>query len=222
MRAQANLLALGAAIVILTGATATALFVASGALDAATDDPGDRSLAEGLADRLIAHESPLTVTQGTLRAGNLSRFDAADLATLLPPDAAASVRLDGRILARVGDPEGGERVIRLVRVETYRTAIRLPEVIANDSADSDMLVRTARWIDISINGSAGQLQTVWVADRVVLENPDGLEGEFRIHVGDREEVWLHFGATHVADGQVELTVYRREVSLHRLVVVADA
>lgn len=222
MRAQANLLALGAAIVLLTGATATGLFVAGGAMGAATDEPTDRSLASGLADRLVASKSPLTVDRGTLLARNVSRVTDSWLASRLPDGVSASVALDGDLLASRGDVTTGSRVVRLVRMVTLREMIRLPEVVANDTADSDILVQTDRWIDVSINASAGQLQTVWVDDRLVLENPNGLAGEFRIHVGYRETVELTFGATEAVEEQVELVVYRREVTFHRLVVVVDA
>jgi hypothetical protein len=222
MRGQANLLALGAAIVILTGATATALFVASGALDTAVNDPADRQLASGLAERLLAAESPLTGSAGTLIATNMSRFDDGALAALLPADSAARITIGGDVVAAVGDADGGSRVVRLVRVVSYREVLRFPDIEANSTGSSRIAVRSADWLRIDVNGAAGTLETVWMDDRVIMHDPDGIQGSARVELDGPREISFRFDARTVTEDMVELTVYRQEITYMRVVVIADA
>lgn len=223
MRAQANLLALAAALVVVTGATSAALLVAGGAIQAGTDEPQERVLARGITDRLLAADGPLARADGTLNATLLAAFDDADLQALLPAgsDAAVRVRLGDRVIASTGTVSAGTQVTRLVRVVRYRPVTRIPDLVANDTRRSSSVLRAAHWIDIEINESAGAVQTVWIDDRMVLHDPDGINGTHRISVADSGEHEVRFGATHVADEMVELRTVRQEVLLTRVVVTVD-
>lgn len=224
MRGQANLLALAAALVVVTAATSTALLIAGGATDARTGDPEEAALASGITDRLLAADGPLARSDGTLNATLVEQFDGNDLQGLLPAgsDAAIRIRLGDRVIASTGDVTSGTQVTSLVRVVEYRTVTRFPDLVANDSQDSRYVLRAAAWIDVSINESAGTVHTVWVNDRMVLHDLEGINGTHRISIARSGEYEFRFGATQVDEEIVRLRTVHEETLVRRVVVTVDA
>jgi hypothetical protein len=224
MRGQANLLALAAALVVVTAATSIALLIAGGATDARTGDPEEAALASGITDRLLAADGPLARSDGTLNTTLIERFDGDDLQALLPADsdAVVRVRLGDRIIASTGDTPEGTQVTSLVRVVQYQPVTRYPDLVANDSQSSRYVLRAAGWINVSINESAGTVHTVWVDDRMVLHDLNGINGTHRISIASDGEYDVRFGATHVDEEIVRLRTVRREALVSRLVVTVDA
>lgn len=223
MRGQANLLALAAALVVVTAATSTALLIAGGTMDARTGDPQEAALASGITERLLAPDGPLARSDGTLNATRIDQFDAEALQALLPAgsNATVHVRLGDRVLATTGAVSEGTRVTRLVRVVRYRPVTRIPGLVANDTDGSRIVLRAASWIDVEINGSAGTVQTVWLDDRLMLQDPEGLSGTYRIRLSGSGLREVQFGATHVAEEMVRLRTVRQERTVGQLVVTVD-
>lgn len=224
MRAQANLLALAAALVVVSAALGVALLYAGGSLSTATGEPGERVLATGLADRMLASDGPLSRADGTLNASKVRNFTGRDLALILPQenDAAIRVRLGGEVLARRGTIRDGTSVTRLVRVVEHRTVIRRPDLSTNESSDADYVLRAAHHVEISINGSAGILETVWLDGRLVLHDSEGLDGTFTVRLPAPGQSRLQFSVSRPGDALVTLATVRRDVELQRLVVTVDA
>lgn len=224
MRAQANLLALAAAVVVVSAALGVALLFVGGSLSAATGDPGERVLATGVADRLVAADGPLTRGEGTLNASRVENFSGQDLAMLLAnaTDARVRISLDGEVLATRGNPRDGTTVTRLVRVVEHRTVIRRPDLSTNESGDDDYVLRAAHHVEISINGSAGILETVWLDGRLVLHDPDGLDGTFTVRLPAPGQSRVQFAVSQPGESLVTLETVRRDVELRRLVVTVDA
>lgn len=224
MRGQANLIALAAAVVVLSAALGIALITVSGSLSGATGNPDERVLATGIAERLLATDSPLTRRDGSLNASHIETFGPQDLASILPStsDARVHVSLGGSELASIGEPRGGTTVTRLVQVVEHRKVIRRPDLSSNESINSDYVLRAANHVTISINGSAGSVETVWLDGRLVLHDPDGLDGTFTVRLAAPGQSRLRFEVSQPGERLVTLATVRREVEFMRLVVTVDA
>lgn len=223
MRGQANLIALAAAVLVVSAALGIALIFVSGSLSTATGEPEERVLATGIADRLTASDGPITRADGSVNASLVENFTTHRLASILPDanQGAVRVSLGGEELASIGEPHEGTTVTRLVRVVEHRSVIRRPDLSSNESSD-DYVLRAADHIEISINGSAGVLETVWLDGRMVLHDPEGLNGSFTVRLPAPGQSRLQFKVLQPGNDVVTLKTVRRDVRFLRLVVTVDA
>lgn len=198
-RGQANLLALAAAIVLLTAATVGSVALADRALGGADRDPGARHAAEAVSARLVAADANHTRRANVVNRTAIRALDAADTDRLAPPvrDRSVRVRLGNETLLERGDPDG-PTVRRVVRVEgderrseslnfADRTAVSLPD-----------RVRRVR-LDVSAGGNA-TVTAVRANDRVVLHDRSGLAGEYVVSVPPVASPRLSFTVEGGRDG----------------------
>lgn len=223
-RGQANLLALAAALVVLTAAVGVALLVTGGTLATATGEPTERALATGLADRLVAADGPLADRQGRLDAAALASLNATTLRAMLPTgtDTEGSVRVQVRVrggggtaTTLGGDPAGGTTVTRLVRVVTHEPVSRAVTVDGTET----VTVPAAPWVQVRPRGN-DTVRTVAVADRRVVRAPDGLEGRVRVALPDAGATTVRL-ETDTPGATIRVTVPETTVRVVRLEVTVD-
>jgi hypothetical protein len=203
-RAQANLLALVAALVALTTVSTVAVVVANGALEDATREPVERQGATALADRIVAADGPLAARENVLNGTRVENLDAAGLRALdaVPPDADVRVRVDGETVVETGDVTGGTTVRRVALVVDREPRTVTPGL---DGRDRVTLPRRTPWVVVSLAPSAGDVATVRANGRVVLHDPDGLAaGRYRVNVSRRTTPALSFAGDDLATGAVSL------------------
>lgn len=222
-RGQASLLALAAALVVLTAAVGVALLVAGGTLATATGEPTERALATGLADRLVAADGPLAERQGRLDTAALASLNATTLRAMLPTGAATErsvrvrVRVDGGTAAALGgDPAGGTTVTRLVRIVAHEPVSRTVTVDGTET----VIVPAAPWVQVRPRGN-DTVRTVTVAGRRVVRAPDGLEGRVRVALPDVGATTVRL-ETATQGATVRVTVPETTVRVVRLEVTVDA
>ncbi|MDS0293673.1 DUF7263 family protein [Halogeometricum luteum] len=180
-RAQANLLSLAAALVLLTTATVGCVLLANVALAGADTDPDARHAAEALSDRLVAADAPHARRPNVVSATRIRSLTAADADRLAPSVRGRPVRvaLGDEVLVERGDPSG-VRVRRLVRVE--RTATRTATVNLSARRRVSPPDRTPS-VRISVAARNGTtLTAVRANDRLVLRDPEGLSGDYAFRV----------------------------------------
>ncbi|WP_323674795.1 hypothetical protein [Halorubellus sp. PRR65] len=204
-RAQANLVALVAALVALTTVSTLAVVVANGALADATREPVERQYATALADRLVAGDGAVSVRENVL---NESRVDALDAATVrafagLPEDADVRLRVDGETVVETGDVAGGTTVRRVALVVDRGPRTVTPGL---DGRDRVTLPRRTPWVAVDVAPAAAEVTTVRANGRVVLHDPGGLAaGRYRVNVSRRVTPELSFAGADLATGAVEVT-----------------
>lgn len=220
-RAQANLPALAVALLVLTTTAGLAFSLADGAYADATRDATDRRLAVGIAERLVAADSPLTVRAGVLDAHVVANLTAEDAAEAFPAsrDAAIRLRVDDRTVLERGDPRGGATARRVVLVaDRQRVTRRLP---AGDNRTT--LPRRTERVTVAVDPGATRVQTVRANGRVVLHDPGGLNGTYTVAVSRYETATLAFEAAGpIAPGRVTLTYAPRQTTKAVVEVTVDA
>lgn len=223
-RGQANLLAVGVALVVLTGVVAFGLFVADGALDGATRDPGERATAVGVADRLVAPDGPVAVRANVVNGSALAELDAAALAAAVPASEAADVRvaLDGETVASRGTPAGGTTVRRVVLVAN-RTERTIQPAFATGGTNAVTLPRRTDRIRLTVDPPNGTtVRTVRVNGRVVLHDPDGIDGTLTVPVSRYETATVRVNATGpLPAGSLDLAFYPETTRKAVLAVTVD-
>jgi len=114
-RAQANLLVVAVALVVLTAVTGTAVAMAEGALVTAERDSAERATTVAVAERLVAASSPVTRRANVLDREAAMTLTAGDLERLVPEldGRPVSVRIGGRTVVDRGDATGGTTIRRL-------------------------------------------------------------------------------------------------------------
>lgn len=220
MRGQANLPALAVALIAVTAATGIGLVVADGAFASADRQPGDRRAAVALAERLVAPDGPLTIRQNVLNRSRVDGLTPGRLDESYPVADDRPVRLvlaDETILER--DSPTGPTVERLVIVGTRQVITRRPPL----GGRAISLPRRTERVDLSIQPpNETTVRTVRANDRIVLRNPDGLEGNFTVRTARYETVRLAFEATGpLPRGSVAVTYYPVETTKARLEVTLD-
>ncbi len=218
-RGQANLVAVGVALVVLTAVAGVSLVIADDALAGAQREPGERRLAVGLSERLVAADGPLTDRGNTLNATRLRRLDGDSLTRLFPAAETGAVRvtLDGEVLARAGDAAGGKTVRRVVLVQERSTVTVEPPL----RTGAVSLPRRTPWVRLRID--AGTVRTVRANGRVVLHDPGGLTGTYRVRTSRFETTRLTFDAAGpLQAGDVAVTYAPAETTKAVLEVTVDA
>ena len=220
-RGQANLVAVGVALVVLTAVAGVSLVIADDALAGAQRDPGERRLAVGLSERLVAADGPLTDRGNVLNATHLQRLDGDRLQTLFPAAETGAVRvaLDGDTLARTGDASGGTTVRRVVLVQERSTVTVTPPL----RTGAVSLPRRTPWVRLRIDPARATVRTVRANGRVVLHDPDGLTGTYRVRTSRFETTRLTVDATGpLREGDVVVTYAPAETTKAVLEVTVDA
>jgi len=216
-RGQANLPALAVALLLVGASVGVAVALAGGAFAAADTDPGNARLASSLAGRLVAADGPLSE-----RANVLSREAVANAsARICPGEADCRVRLDGETIVARGDPGRGETVHRIVLVADaeWRT---LDAALAGD--DEVTLPRRTANATVRLTPPTGtRVTTVRANDRVVLHDPNGLDGSHTLSLSRYDTVTLSVDANRDLGAETLAVDYRVETTTKAvLAVTVDA
>lgn len=203
-RAQANLIALIAALVVLATVSVVAIAVANGALADADREPLERQRASAIADRLVASDGELAARENVLDADALAALDAETFREryAIPESAGVSVSVDGETLVETGEVVDGTTVQRVVLVTNRTNRTVTPGL---DGRDSLTLPRRTPWISVDIAPSAAAPTTLRVNDRVLLHDPGGLTGSYRVTVSRRVTPRLEFEGADLDTGAVDVT-----------------
>jgi hypothetical protein len=201
-RGQANLAALGVALLVLTTVAGLGLGLADGALAGADRTPLQRHAADGAADRLVAADSPTTLRANVLNASTMADLSPADLDAMAPAvtDYDVRVTLDDRTVIERGDPAGGVTVRRTVLVAEGGTDTR---TLPLDSTRSATLPRRTDTLTITVRpGPNTTVTTVRVDGRVVLHDPQGLAGRATVDVSRYDTLSLTVETAGAATGDL--------------------
>lgn len=211
MRGQANLPALAVALLVVTTVAALSVTVADGAFTSADRNAAERATADALADRLVAADSPLTDRRNVL---NASRLDAETVATTAPDGVDLRIAIDGETVYERGDPTGP--TARRIALIAERQAVTVDPPLERGETT---LPRRTRRATIDVIADAN-IETVRANDRVVLHDPDGLDGEYEVSLSRYETTTLRFDGDPQR-GDVTVTYYPRRTTKALLEVTVD-
>jgi hypothetical protein len=220
VRGQANLPALVVALLVVTTTAGLALAIADGAFAGAERDAAERRAALSLAERLVAADSALTTRTNVLNASVLSGLTPPLLTAEFPiaDGSEVRIRLGDRAVVERGDATGGATVRRVVLVERRQSVSYEPPL---DRGRTTLPRRTDRvYLDISSTGAT--VRTVRANDRVVLHEPNGLDGNYSVRLSRYETTTLAFEATGpLSRGDVRVTYVPAETTKATLEVTVD-
>lgn len=192
MRAQATLPALAISLLVLTSVVGLSLAVADGAFASADRESEQHRLAVALAERLIAADSPISVRPNVLDADEVADLDGDRLGEEFPfvEDVGVRIRLDGETIVDGGSTTDGSTIQRIVLVEE-RQAISVDP--PTDPPYATTLPRRASRVELTFDTPPPtEVRTVRANHRVVLHDPDGLDGEFVVDLSRFETTTLEF------------------------------
>lgn len=222
MRGQTTLPALAFAFVLLTATVVFGVTTAADALTGAERDALERQEATGLSDRLVAGDAPTTSRANVLTEGALDTLDVDAIRDRygLSDDASVLVQVGGVPVAAEGDTQDGTTVERIVLVEdrTARTIepsfdVSPTMTLPRRSANATLAIRPSRNTTV---------RSVWVNDRVVLQNRSGLNGTFEVSLSSLETAQFRFDAAgDLEDGDVTITFYPPQTRKEILAVTVD-
>lgn len=215
-RAQANLLSLVVALVLLSTALVASIAVVDAAFTTGERDATERAVAAGASERLVAPDGPIADRENVLNESRIAAFDDEALAEELPAasDRAIAVRLDDEQVAAVGQPDRGTTVRRVVLVEATESVERAPDLPTDRTT---VPVRTEQ-VELTIQPANTTVETVRVNDRVVLHDEGGLAGDYEIRTSRYETATLAFeGNGTLETGDVQL---RYQVTTARKALLA--
>lgn len=219
-RAQTNLVAVAISLVILTAVAGVSVVVADDALSGADREPGERRLAVGLSERLVAESGPLTDRANVLNRSRVRGLDGARLERLFPAARGHDVRVsvDGDTVARTGDATGGTTVRRVVLLQRRSAATVEPPL----RTDSVTLPRRTPRVRLRIDPASTTVTTVRANGRVVLHDPGGLRGTYTVSVSRFETTRLAFDASgRLRQGDVRVTYFPARTTKAVLEVTVD-
>lgn len=211
-RAQANLVALAVALLVVTAVAALSLTIADGAFASADRAAGDRVTAETVAERLVSADSTGTARRNVVTA---SRLDADAIRAVVPSDVAIRVAVDGETVYERGDVAGG-RTVRRIALVADRQAVSLEPPLAFDTVT---LPRRSPRVTVRVDGAA-DVETVRANDRIVLHDPAGIEGAFDVDISRYDTTTLRFDGDP-DPGDVTVTYYPRQTRKVLLEVTVD-
>jgi len=222
MRAQADLPALGVALLLLTVTLVIAVTTATSALGGAERSPVERSAAVGVSDRLVSADAPLTARRNVLDRRAIKRLDGDALVDQygLPPDADARVRIDGEVVASRGTVDGGTTVERIVlverrEVETIEPSFERTYTVTLPRRTETATLRLTPPPDTTV-------RSVWADNVTLLANDGGLRGSFDLSLSPLETTQLRFEVLGpLGDGDVEIEYYPPETRKAILEVTVD-
>lgn len=223
MRGQTELVALGVAFVVLTGATVAGVVFAHNALDTAERDSLEQQTARALSERLVSAQASHTARANVLTNGTLSTLDETTIRERYNVPDGADVRLvlGDETVVRTGPTTDGTTVERLVLLEGRTTEQLRPSF--NNSRTTTLPRRTST-VRLTITPPTGTtVERVFANSRVVLSNASGLRGSFNVSLSPFETATLRFDAVGVLDsGSVTITYEPAETRKTTLQVVVDA
>jgi hypothetical protein len=220
-RAQANLPALAVALLVLTTTAGLAFSLADSAYADASRDATDRRLAVGLAERLVAADSPTTVRAGVLDARAVANLTADRFTEAFPAssDVAIRLRVGDRTILERGSPRGGVTARRIVLVADRQRVTR-PLPAGNNQTT---LPRRTEHVTVQVDPGQTRVRTVRANGRVVLHDPGGLNGTYTVAVSRYETATLAFETDGpIAPGRVTLTYTPRQTTKAVVEVTVDA
>ena len=223
MRGQANLLALGVALVAVSGAMVVGLAIADGAFAAADGDATDRQLAAGVSERLVDADGPLATRANVLNASTVQAFDADALRSTVPGLDGHSVRvtLDDKTIAATGSDADGYSIERLVLVERTQS-VTVADAFNGTDRTVTLPRRTGR-VDVYVDPTANAtVTTMRIGPRIVRHNESGLTGEFAVTTSRYRTATVSVDADGVLpSGEIELTYYPKQTEKALLEVAVD-
>lgn len=183
-RAQANLPVVAVALVVLTAVTGTAIAMAEGALVSADRDAAERAAAVAAADGLVAADASVTRRANVVDREALADLTPTDVEAVAPAVVGKDlrVRVGDRVILERGSPTGGTTVRRIALLATTD---RWSEELATDG---DSLTLPRRTTTVTIREVEGDVHTVRVDGRIVLHDPDGIDGETTVDVSRYETI----------------------------------
>jgi len=222
-RAQANLVALVAALVALTTAMVVGFAVADTALAGAARETGERHAATAVAAGMVADDATLTNRTNVLNGSAIDQLTAADLRARYPVLDGRSFRvtLDDETLVSEGTVRDGTTARRIVLVERAREVTVVPRFTGGNAAT---LPRRTGQIDLTISPPDNRtVSTVRADGRTVLHVPGGeLDGAYTVSLSRRETTRLTFVANGSLErGDVTVTMYPRDTRKAVLAVTVD-
>lgn len=215
-RGQANLLALAVSLLVLTTVVGFSLAIIDGAYQNADRNPDERRVAVALAERLVSEESTLTSRSNVLNATRVRNLTDSRFNREYPVANGTDVRIrigDETIIEQ-GDSTGGTTIRRVVLVER-RQSVTLPirgETLTLPRRSSRATITIAPETE---TGTA--VTTVRANNRVVLHDPDGLEGRFEIDLSRYETTKVRIEPA----GTATITYYPAQTTKAELVVTVD-
>jgi hypothetical protein len=224
-RGQANLLAIGLAVLALTAALGLGVFLAEGALDGERRAAGERATAVAVSQRLVAADGPFGERRTVLNASRLAGTDAAELIARYPglADADFRVTVGDRVVAERGDPTDGTTIRRIVTVRETAPRTLTPALSTDDGPGVTLPRRTDR-VRLRIEPPANAtVRTVRVDGRVVLHDPSGLNGTHEVSVSWLETLDISVeGEGSLPAGSVAVTYFPATDRKAELEVTVDA
>ena len=225
-RAQANLLGLAAAVVVVTAVTVAGVAIASDALADADRQPSATHAAERLATHLTAADAAHTRDRNVLRAGPSGNLTAADLDAAIPPvrDRPVSVVLGGDTLVeRGGDARRTDDAIRIERrVRVEQAVDRTQRVDLATRGSATLPDHTGRLVIRIDTERTRTVRTVRADGRVVLHDPSGLSGRYVVAVPDVQPLTVGFESAGDGPGAVWVSWTATNASVEDLVVRVGA
>ena len=216
-RGQANLPALAVALLLVGASVGVAVALAGGAFAAADTDPRDARLAASVAERLVAADGPLSVRANVLSAAAVANASGS----LCPGETDCRVRLDGETVAERGSPGRGETMRRVVLVADAERRT-LDAALAGE--DAVTLPRRTATATVRLDPPSGtRVTTVRANGRVVLHDPDGLDGSYDLALSRYDTVTLSVDANRDLGAETLAVDYRVETTTKAvLAVTVDA
>lgn len=209
MRGQANLPALGVALLVLTAVVGASLTIADGAYASADREPEQRRLAVALSERLVSSESPATTRANVLNTTVLAGLDADRLDDEFPvvEETAVRVRVGGETVVERGSVADGATIRRIVLVEE-RGEVRIEPPLGPPNYTTTLPRRTARaTVHVDVPPTT-TVRTVRANGRVLLHDPDGLSGDLPVRLSRFETTRLAFEVDGpLPPGSVAVTYY---------------
>lgn len=223
-RGQANLLAVGLAVLALTATLGLGVFLADAALDGEHREAGERATAVAVSQRLVAADGPLAERRTVLNASALDAADAERLVERYPALARADFRVTvgDRVVAERGDPTDGTTIRRIVTVRETESRTLTP-ALSTDGGPGVTLPRRTDRIRLRIDPPANAtVRTVRVDGRVVLHDPSGLNGTHEVAVTRLETLRLSVeGEGSLPAGAVTITYFPATDRKAELTVTVD-
>lgn len=193
MRGQANLPALAVSLLVLTAVVGASLTIADGAFASADREPEQRRLAVALSERLVSPESPSTTRANVLNETVLESLDADRLDETFPvvDGVAVRIRVDAETVVERGSVNGGATIRRIVLIEE-REEVRIEPPLSAPNHTMTLPRRTAQ-ATIHVDAPpATDVRTVRANGRVLLHDPDGLDGNLSVRLSRFETTQLAF------------------------------
>jgi len=221
-RGQSTLVSLAVALLLVTAACGLAVAFAATAFAGVDRGVADERLADALASRTVAADGPLTTRANVLNESEVDGLTGASFERAFPAARGHAVRvsLDGETLVETGDVSDGATVRRVALVAERQSRAYEPSFAAGPVT----LPRRTDALDVSLDQPAGvSVTAVTVDGRVVLADPSGLRGDYRVAVSPYRAATVDVDANRtLTAGDVRLVAH--PVATHKadLVVRVDA